>query len=717
MSTAIQGRVERYISQPRDGGFAILSIALPGGTRVKICGKGLAGLSSGQDIEVTGRWTTHARFGKQFVAQDVKTIVPEEGEGLVQWMLDGGIPGISAPIASALVELFADETISHIAAGDPRAMALLGNLAEDAQTIMVANRTEAALGAMLAGYDIGPTLRSKIFKHYGLQTAKCIEDDPYLIVGDVEGVDFASVDKMAKATGIDLLSRSRLVAAAIDALRSASNDGHTALDNDTLEKMVSSRTGVTGALIHALLDDIDHDTVVATMATGEDGTMRDGWALRSLDRAENTIAQNVLDKVDTPSIITVADAVKYVDVAERMIGITLNTEQRAAAVMALSQSFSICTGGPGTGKTTVLRVICQAWRLAAADGWVRGEIKLGAPTGKAAQRMKESTGIDAGTLHRLLEVDGDGGGFKRDEAMPIEAGFITIDEASMKDAPLAAAFTRGWGDANVLLLGDPKQLASVGPGRVLGDMIESGVIPVTMLVQVRRQADGSAIAEGAKAIREGRVPEMVDGSDFMFVDCEDVSGVAEKVAELHAQYIARGMDVQVLTPGHQTETGTIALNTRLQSESGNEGPEVKISGGAKARSGDKIMQIVNDSDTSVFNGDAGRMLSVDGDGKEAVIKLGEREVAVSGEALRRLTLAYALTVHKSQGSEYQVVIMPVTTSHWMMLKRSLIYTGLTRAKQICIMVGSRKALKQAIENDDGRSRITTLKTRLRMMAA
>lgn len=712
-STALKGMVERYISEPREGGFAILSISLPGGGRAKISGKGLAGLASGQTIEVTGSWSTHQKWGKQFRAVDMRVVVPEDGIGLRIWLIDVAIPGVTPAMANALVDTLGRDTVSLIATGDERARAILGKAFDEAQRVMVLHKAESAFGPLLAENDIGPTLRQRIFHAYGLQTARQIEEDPYRLV-DIEGISFAAADRIAKATGMTGLSRPRLVAAAVDALRAASNDGHTAVDSVSLARMVTTRTGVDGPLVLELMADITHEQTVATTIQKADGRILDGWALRSLDMGEETIAQNVLDKLDEPSLITPTDARHYVAIAEALLKVDLNKEQREAAHMALTHTFAVLTGGPGTGKTTTLNVIAKAWQLASADGWVRGDIKLGAPTGKAAQRMKESTGIDSITVHRLLEVNPETGGFVRDETLPIEAGFIAIDECSMKDVPLMAAFTRAWGDANVLLLGDPDQLASVGPGRVLGDLIDSGAVPVTHLIQVRRQAEGSAIAEGAKAIREGRMPVMAAGSDFMFIECEDASKAADVIAELHAAFIADDMVVQALTPGHQSEIGTKALNVRLQADAGLEGEQVSIAATFRARAGDKVIQIVNDNEAEVYNGDAGRIAAV-ADG-QATIRLGEREVTMGADALEKLSLAYALTIHKSQGSEYEVVLMPVTTAHRSMLKRSLIYTGLTRAKQICIIVGSRKAVEIAIANDDGKARVTTLAQRLRTMS-
>lgn len=714
-SNALKGVVERYIAPPRDEGYAILSIKLPGGTSAKICGKGLGNLAAGQRIEVTGRWTTHQRFGKQFNVIDIKSEVPTQGVGLQKWLMQLGIPGVGEATALKLVKAFGEKTINSIVSGDAKAVEILGKNFDEAQKQMVLHKNEADLGPVLAEHEIGPATRKKIFEKYGEKTARLIQDDPYRLVSDIEGVAFATADKIANATGLDKFAPERITAALIDVLRTSANDGHTAVIHDDLIKQAEKRLGVPQSYLLGFIEDIDSDQMIPTTIIRNDVAFQ-GWALRSLSYAEELLCEKIVAKLETPSLIYVDEAEKYVARAEASLKIKLNAEQRKAAVMALTNSLSIVLGGPGTGKTTVLKVIRKAWKYAARDGWVKPEISMAAPTGKAAMRMKDVTKGEATTLHRLLKVNGDDGEFRKDESNPIEAGLIAIDETSMKDIYLAASLSCAWGDAQVLLIGDPDQLSSVGPGRVLADMIESGVIPNTELIEVRRQEKGSAIAEGAKAIREGRMPEMGPESDLVFIENDNNEEVADIISQLYHAYVEDGADIQVLTPGHKSEVGTESLNQRLQAEMALEGDVIQICGGI-AREGDKVIQIINDRDLNVYNGDAGRVESIDQKNNKALINFDDKSVEMEGLSLKSLSLAYALTIHKSQGSEYDVVIIPMTKSHYMMLRRDLFYTGLTRAKKKCIIVGSKGALERAIRNNDGKMRVTTLCQRLRIAAA
>lgn len=729
-AAALKGTVDRRIFANDSTGYAILTIRpTPGMGKVGIVsmkGQGLSQFKPGQSIHAEGTWVKDAKYGEQFLSSKAVETVPTDTFGMARWLNDVAIPGIGPVTAGRVAKAFGTETIARIAEGHPDARELLGSKFEAAQKAMLERHAEASFGPLLAGFGIGKAVRAKIFAKYGLETAKIIQQDPYRLIREIDGIAFSTADEIAHATGTATEDHSRIKAAAVDALRFAANEGHTAVNHADLARMVFDRTGVTKDKIAPVIENIDDDAAIATTLITEDGSSEHAWALSDVNAAEQSFAEAVVDKIQARPLLSVEQAEHFIRLAVEKINaskkkkdhISLNEEQHAAAVMALTSGISIVTGGPGTGKTFTLNVIVKAWGLAAKAGLVPALVSLAAPTGKASQRMKEATGIEAKTLHRLLGANGEG--YRHDESHPLERAFIAIDESSMKDIWLACAFARAWGRSPVLLIGDPDQLASVGPGRVLGDLIDSGVVPVTKLIQIRRQAKGSAIAEGAQAIREGRMPEMTedDSSDLIFFEMEDDEQGNEEAAQtatmLHDAYVKAGMDVQLLTPGHKSETGTIAMNGVLQKAAGLEGLAVGIKDGCVARVGDRVIQLENDKNLEVFNGDTGVVMDIQKD--KTVVKFGDRQVEMDEKALLNLGLSYALTVHKAQGSEYDVVIMPLTTSHYSLLRRTLLYTGLTRAKTKCIVIGTRRALEIAIRNDDGRARTTTLAWRLRAMA-
>lgn len=732
-AAALKGTVDRRLYADDKTGFAILTIRLGAGSDrkgiVTVKGGSLAAFKPGQGIAATGCWVKDAKWGEQFLAQSASETIPTDTGGMAKWLTDVGVPGIGPVTARKVAEAFGADTIQRIAEGHPDAQVLLGRKFADAQKAMVERHAEASFGPLLAGYDIGKKTRAKIFELYGLETAKIIQADPYRLIRDVEGIAFSTADQIAQATGTASLDRSRIKAAAIDALREATDQGHTALPHPDLARRIRARVGLNDPIVDEVVADIDDEAAIATTVE-IDGEPQDAWALTRINAAEQRFADAVMDKMDQRAYLTPVQAERFTALAVERINaskkkadrIKLNEMQHAATIMALTSGLSILTGGPGTGKTFVLNVICKAWKLAARAGLVPAEISLAAPTGKASQRMKEATGIAAKTLHRLLGAGGDG--FKRDHTNPLDNAFVAIDETSMKDIELAVAFARAWGRCPVLLIGDPDQLASVGPGRVLGDLIDSGVVPVTRLTEIRRQAKGSAIAEGAQAIREGRMPVMGElEGDLIFIEVEEDQGedepsateeAAEAALVLHDAYVNAGADVQLLTPGHNAATGTKAMNKALQEAAKLEGVSVRIRDGIEARVGDRVIQLDNDKDLEVFNGDTGVVMDIKAD--IATIRFGDRDVKMDEKALASVGLSYALTVHKAQGSEYDVVIMPLTTSHYSLLRRTLFYTGLTRAKTKCIVIGTKRALEIAIRNDDGRNRTTTLAWRLRAMA-
>lgn len=726
-AAALKGTVDRRIYANDSTGFAIITVRPSTESNIKgvvsVKGSNLANFKPGQGISAKGRWIQDPKYGKQFIANSADETLPTDISGMARWLQDVGIPGIGPITAQKIAAAFGNNAIARIAEGHEDARKLLGPKFEEAQKAMVQRHAEAVMGPMLAGHGIGKQTRAKIFEKYGMETARILQSDPYRLIKDIEGIAFATADNIAHAIGIASKDRSRIQAAAIDALRTAASDGHTAVIHSELARMVINMTKLENEEIQPVIEDIGHDAAIATTVE-IDGGIHDAWALTTIDRAEQFFADAVMAKLKQKSYLDQEQAAYFLEYAIEKINAGKNKEdwkypndeQRDAVIMALTNNFSIVTGGPGTGKTFTLNIITTAWRLAARQNLVMRNVSLAAPTGKAAQRMKESTGISSMTLHRLLEADGEG--FKRNTKNPLDNAFIAIDESSMKDIWLACGFARAWDKSPVLLIGDPDQLASVGPGRVLGDLIDSGVVPVTKLIQIRRQVAGSAIAEGAQAIREGRMPEMTedDSSDLIFFEMEGKNAVeeaAETAKMLHDAYVKAGMDVQLLTPGHKAECGTIAMNEALQEAAGLEGVFVEIGEGSVARVGDRVIQMENDKDLQVYNGDTGVVVAIKAG--VATVRFGDRDVDMAEKALLNLGLSYALTVHKAQGSEYDVVIMVMTTAHYSLLRRTLFYTGLTRAKTKCIIIGTKRALDIAVKNDDGKSRITTLAARLRAM--
>ena len=709
---AVKGRIERYLSGPTADGFAIVKLKTPKGTSVTIKGKDvLVGYSVGETIEVTGVHTKHPRFGDQIQAFSAVSATTVEA-GLGRWIAEAGIEGVGPATSAKLIRAFGDKALDEVIAGSPTAHSILGAKFEKVKAALVARWGEAKHGALLASYDIGKGTRAKIYERYGDQTGTVIAKQPYRLISDITGIAFSTADKIAVAAGLPTDSIDRMVAAAIDTLRSAEDEGHSYLTADQIIAGTAKRCEMNPAQAAVVTKHLD--TRAVSVRETSDGMV---YALSRLAVREAELAIAVVDKMAEAKRMTEEQALKFIEIAERQLGKELSDTQRKAAVMALVEPISIISGDPGTGKTTTLAVITLAMRLVSNIGTEVNDngIGLAAPTGKAAQRMGEATKLHASTLHLMLGADGSG--FRRDENNPLTYKHLAIDEMSMTDIDLAFATASAWGKAQVLLIGDKNQLASVGAGRVFGDLIESGVVPTVTLTEIRRQAEGSQIALGAQAVRNGEVPEF--GGELEFVEANDNVAMADIAAKLHADYLAAGKDVQVLTPGHATEMGTMAMNERLANDADHDSSNVvRIAGGAPARVGDKVIQLENDKDRKVFNGDSGNIVSIIGDKEPVVtVRVGSRLVNYTKGQLGELGLAYALTVHKTQGSEYDVVVMLLSCSHWMLLRRSLLNTGMTRGKSKTIIVGQKRALRQAISNDDGNQRQTTLVSRLREFAA
>jgi exodeoxyribonuclease V alpha subunit len=708
-NSTIEGRVRSVIYSKDD--FRILSVENDRGHRMTVKGgEALQGLDIGEQARFIGKIIAGGKYGDQLQVSDVQRVVPQTQQGLIRWLDQVGIKGVGIATATKLVSFYGSRTVDAVLAREEGAVSLLGDRLDTAVEGLEAVKAEEKFGPLLADHDIGPAMRRKIYKLYGMQTEEVVTKDPYRVIADVPGVAFATADKIARATGLTLQSESRIRAAIVDALRTAAQNGHTVLTFQEVAAQVFERTKIQSRAVFDIASKLEQRGVETVDVDG-----KPGLALSYLARAERTIADRILAKLDEEPGVAYEVALQCVQQAETEVGVELNAEQRLGAVQALMCPLSVITGGPGTGKTTTLKVIVRAWKILAKlspEFAKRAPVLLSSPTGKASKRMTEVTGIKAKTFHRLLEIGKDGR-FKRNARNPLDRGLLACDEVSMSDVSIFSSLSVAWGKCNVLLVGDVDQLESVGAGRVFADIIESGEAPVARLTEVRRTAKGSAIALGAAAVREGLAPvtTQMGGSELVFIEENDGEKIASRIAMLSRQL----GDVQVLCPGHKDEMGTISMNRRLQAVAGTSGAEIKISRGQSARRGDKVIQTDNDYDRDVYNGDTGVIADVAANGGQIAVQMGDDTVMYDDETFDQLELAYALSVHKSQGSEYDVVIIPLHQAHYGLLKRTILYTAMTRAKKQCIIVGSRRAFARALANDEGSKRRTTLRWLLQTM--
>lgn len=718
-ASAITGRVQAVLASKAN--FRLLRIE-SAGKRITVKGfQPLCTLKVGDDVRLTGKWEKHAQYGDQFAANDAAVIVPTGAEGLSRWLSDTGLPGLPLQLSRQLVATFGDDTVAQIIARAPMARSLLGGHLEAAVEALLPREAETRFGKTLSQYDISAALRQRIYAEYGMDSLTAVTNDPYRLVASVPGFPFRTADLIARnKPGYKPGSEAQIIAAVCATLETFGLDGHTAMDDEAIAQGVSQLTGVPAWKVEEAVYNLDSPAVAAVQVRG-----RSGRALTSMLRAETRIAEAILDKLEESAPFDLETATAAVEQACLVLKAKLNDQQRKAAIIALTSPLSILTGGPGTGKTHTLKVVTLAWRLACdarRAGMEKRKIELAAPTGKAAQQMTRSTKMPAQTLHRLLNVNATTGVFGVNQDDPIKAGLLVADEFTMTDTLLAEATVDAWGTAAVMLTGDVDQIASVGAGRVFGDLIDSGVVPVTRLTEIHRQSKGSAIAVGAAAVREGKQPRtgQIGSSDLVMMESDDPDWIAAKTLELAHQF--RDRDVQVLCPGHKSEVGTIALNTALRDRLGlSTGAQARLAGGQLARIGDRVIQNDNDYDRKLFNGDTGIIQNIETDATGKVTKVtimfGNVPQVYAADGLGGVALSYALSIHKSQGSEFDVVIIPVTTQHFGLLRRTLLYTGMTRAKTLCILVGQRRAIEIALRNDDGAERRTLLCDLLKQMAA
>jgi exodeoxyribonuclease V alpha subunit len=708
----LAGLVERVTYQNADNGFCVIRVKARGHRDLVTVVGHAAVISAGEWITAAGDWTNDRTHGQQFKARFLKTSAPTSVEGIEKYLASGMIRGIGPVYAKKLLRAFGDKVFDVIEAEPDRLREVDGIGAVRASRIAVAwaeQKVVREIMVFLHSYGVGSARAVRIYKTYGADAVQVMSENPYRLARDIRGIGFKTADAIAMKLGIDKTAMIRVRAGISYALTEAMDEGHCGLPTADLTPLAEKLLDVSQDLIRTALDlELADGTVIADHL-GDTACV----FLAGLHRAERAVAERLLalnnGKLPWPWI----DTGKAIPWIEQRIGLTLAESQKAAVAMALGSKVLVITGGPGVGKTTIVNAILRI--LSAKDV----SLLLCAPTGRAAKRMNEATGLEAKTIHRLLEVDPKGGGFRRNDANALDCDLLVVDETSMVDVLLMNALVKAIPDkAALLIVGDVDQLPSVGPGQVLADMIASGAIPVVRLIEVFRQAAESRIIVNAHRINQGVIPDLRKPEaqcDFYFVEAEDPETAVPRIIELVKTRIPRRFgldpirDIQVLCPMNRGGVGARALNIELQAALNPAGERKVERFGWTLSPGDKVMQIENDYDKEVYNGDIGYVEDIEPDDGELTASFDGGSVTYGFDELDALVPAYAATIHKSQGSEYPAVVIPVMTQHYTMLQRNLLYTGVTRGKRLVVLVGQKKAVAIAVRSVSGRRRWSKLR--------
>ena len=707
-SEHISGTVENIVFHNDDTGYTVCAIHQPNArdntTVVGTC----AAIWVGEEMNAEGTWILHPQFGKQFQASNITCITPTSVEGIERFLAGGMIRGIGPVQAKRIVAKFGADTMRVIDKESSRLEEVEG-IGPKRRTLIKESWAETQgirdIMIFLQGNGIGTAQASRIYRQYGADAIVIVKQNPYRLINDVWGIGFKKADAIALRIGIPKESPTRARAGICYVLESQSEEGHCFCREGDLLLEAQDKLGIPMEIIA--------DALAAQVDAGQLVRDDDRIYLRELFAAEVRVAVKLRRLLDGRTRFKPIDAPKAVDWAEGRMGVNLAPEQRQALHEALSSKVCVITGGPGVGKTTIIRALTEVY------GARHATIKLSAPTGRAAKRMSESTGMEAKTIHRLLSYQPATHDFKYNAENPIDADVVILDEASMIDVNLMDSFLQALPDhACLVIVGDIDQLPSVGPGNVLRDIIASGMIPCRKLTHIFRQDSRGLIVRNAHHINNGERLERAPDSDFFFIETAEPEVVLNRVRELVTKRIPRkfGFDpltsIQVLTPMRKNLLGTDSLNHVLQ-EAMNPHGEALLRGGTLFRVRDRVMQLRNNYDKDVFNGDIGFIREVNLEERSLVAEFDGRPVTYRSDELDELVLAYASTIHKSQGSEYPAVVIIIATQHFKLLQRNLLYTAVTRGKKLVCIVGSSKAIHIATENNTVRERRTWLAERLR----
>ena len=719
----LQGQIERITFNNEENGYTIARVKVYGNPELVTVVGNLLSPMAGEVIKMKGEWANHPKYGEQFKILSYETLTPATVNGIEKYLGSGLIKGIGPIMAKRIVKQFGTETLEIIEKSIEKLTEVEGigdKRIDMIKTAWAAQKEIREVMVFLQSHAVSSGYATKIFKQYGSKSIEVVKDNPYRLATDIFGIGFITADKIAEKLGIAKDSEIRAEAGILYVLNQLAEDGHVYYPYEPLIEKCNEMLSVDREVLVKAIATIAQERriVIEDLNQSIEEFKENNKAvyLSAFHASETSVANRLKLLVREQKSIRKIDRETALEWVQQQLSITLAQKQIEAVKCAIDNKVFVITGGPGTGKSTIINAILKIFSRLGID------ILLAAPTGRAAKRMNETTGHEAMTIHRMLKFSIKEGGFEKNENNPLQCDLLVIDEASMIDTilmhHLLKAIPKG---ATFILVGDVNQLPSVGAGNVLKDIIDSGAVPVVELNEIFRQAKESMIIVNAHSINNGVLPSLKSSGknteDFYFIEKENPDVVLKLILELTRDRIPKRFkydsadDIQVLTPMHRGMVGASNLNVELQ-KTLNPREDGITRGSRNFRINDKVMQIKNNYDKEVFNGDIGRILNIDTEGQEVTIVFDGRHVVYDYTDLDEIVLAYAVSVHKSQGSEYPVIVIPILTQHYMLLQRNLLYTAVTRGKKLVVIVGTKKAMAIAVKNNKTEKRYTYLRYRL-----
>ena len=722
MLADLQGQIERITYTNEENGFTIARVKVYGQRDLVTVVGNLMAPNPGEILKMRGEWANHPKYGEQFKIVQYKTAVPASVYGIQKYLGSGLIKGIGPVMAKRIVAKFGKDTLDIIENEIEKLAEVDGIGKKRIEMIKKAWEDQKEIREVmifLQTHGVSSGYATKIFKQYGNRSIEVVKENPYRLATDIFGIGFVTADSIAEKLGFAKDSELRAEAGILYVLHQLADDGNVYYPYEPLIKKCEEILGVGREVIVSAFSTIAYDKRIVIEDLNEEieefRENNKAVYLAKFHVSETSIATRLKTLINAPKSIRKIDSDKAIEWVQKQLAITLAKKQVEAIKCATENKVMVITGGPGTGKTTIINAILKIFSK------LKVRIMLAAPTGRAAKRMSETTGHEAKTIHRMLEYSIKKGGFQKNDEYPLDCDLVIVDEASMIDTILMHHLLKAIPPkATFILVGDVNQLPSVGAGNVLRDIIASGAVPVVELNEIFRQAKESLIIVNAHKINKGILPSLKPSGpkdDFYFIEQEDPEEVLRIILELVKERVPRRFgldpvdDIQVLTPMHRGTVGAGNLNAELQ-KALNPGQDGVIRGNRNFRINDKVMQVKNNYDKEVFNGDIGRITRIDPENQEVTISFDGRDVPYDFTDLDEIILAYAVSVHKSQGSEYPAVIIPILTQHYVLLQRNLIYTGVTRGRKLVVIAGTRKALAIGVKNDKTEKRYTYLRYRL-----